>query len=151
MAFTSYLGVSGVRGDYNVPASAQMNGVLFSAWNPYEGGGGARPIRLTEITDGTSNTLLIGERPPSQDLVFGWWFAGAGDDGSGTGDVVLGAAEVGYAAQLWAVPTTMVGLQAGDVTNKFCDQVHFWSLHPWRGQLCVGRWFGPASSPITTT
>jgi prepilin-type N-terminal cleavage/methylation domain-containing protein/prepilin-type processing-associated H-X9-DG protein len=128
VAFTSYLGVSGVRGDYSAPASAQMNGVFFSAPNPYQGGGGAQPIRLTDITDGTSNTLLIGERPPSQDLVFGWWFAGAGYDGSGTGDVVLGAAEVDYAASLGCA-ATMVGLQAGDLTNP-CDQVHFWSLHP---------------------
>jgi len=132
VAFSSYAGVSGVRGDFSAPDAAKMNGIFFSSTtgvSPFSSGAiGAPPIRLTDIRDGISNTLLIGERPPSQDLVFGWWFAGAGYDGSGTGDVVLGAAEVGYALGL-GCPDTKVGLQAGDVNDR-CDQVHFWSLHP---------------------
>jgi len=42
--------------------------------------------RITSITDGSSNTLMIGERPPSPDLAWGWWdyvdVVGAGDDSS---------------------------------------------------------------------
>jgi prepilin-type N-terminal cleavage/methylation domain-containing protein/prepilin-type processing-associated H-X9-DG protein len=114
VAFTSYLGVSGISGDFRNQPS---NGILY--WRS--------STRLLQITDGASNTILVGERPPSLDLEYGWWFAGAGWDGSGVGDVVLGAREYGYAAAK-GCPASKVGLQPGNVNNP-CDQVHFWSMH----------------------
>jgi prepilin-type N-terminal cleavage/methylation domain-containing protein len=51
------------------------------------------PIRLAEIGDGQSNRLLIGERPPSPDFWYGWWYA-TGQGSISTGDVTLGVAEV---------------------------------------------------------
>jgi prepilin-type N-terminal cleavage/methylation domain-containing protein len=33
-------------------------------------------IRFASVLDGTSYTLMVGERPPSADLIFGWWYAG---------------------------------------------------------------------------
>jgi type II secretory pathway pseudopilin PulG len=35
--------------------------------------------RIADITDGTSTTALVGERPPSPDLFYGWWTWGAFD------------------------------------------------------------------------
>jgi prepilin-type N-terminal cleavage/methylation domain-containing protein len=35
--------------------------------------GPERGRNLTKITDGTSNTLMVGERPPNSTLTTGWW------------------------------------------------------------------------------
>ncbi len=46
------------------------------------------------VTDGSSNTLLIGERPPSNWFDVGWWYAGVGfDQHSGIGEHTLGIYE----------------------------------------------------------
>jgi prepilin-type N-terminal cleavage/methylation domain-containing protein/prepilin-type processing-associated H-X9-DG protein len=115
IAFSDYLGVSSGSSADN--ATADYSGILF--WTSKVGTNG--------IGDGTSNTIIVGERPPSANLLYGWWFAGAGSDGSGTGDVVLGAREYGYAAS-FGCPTGNVGLQPGRIDNE-CDMTHFWSLH----------------------
>src|SRR5262249_25622438 len=67
-----------------------------------------------------------------------WWFAGAGWDGSGRGDVVLGPREFAYAACLasdcvglgYTSPCTPadVGFHPDRYQNP-CSQVHFWSFH----------------------
>ena len=127
VAFTSYLGVSGIRGDFSAPTDQRWNGIIYVNSR----------TRVADITDGTSNTFMVGERPPSLNLEYGWWFAGAGYDhafpwGSGTGDVVLGARETDYAASLGCnQPSTSrwMGVQRGDLSET-CDQVHVFSLHP---------------------
>jgi prepilin-type N-terminal cleavage/methylation domain-containing protein len=56
-AYTSYIGVSGGKDD--------RNGVL-----------GISPgIQLIDITDGTTQTLMVGERPPPDTLQAGWWYS----------------------------------------------------------------------------
>jgi prepilin-type processing-associated H-X9-DG protein len=118
VALTAYVGVSGLDGSL-AAGSRGRSGILYEK---------AR-VKMGEITDGTSNTLLVGERPPSKDLVYGWWFAGAGFDDSGEGDVVLGVRSTNYAQNHGCFPpTTWVGLRPGRTTVD-CDQVHFWSLH----------------------
>jgi len=64
----SYLGVSG---DVNFFGSGTTtgNGILFSLSR----------IRMADILDGTSNTMIVGERGIPSDLVLGWVICGANE------------------------------------------------------------------------
>jgi prepilin-type N-terminal cleavage/methylation domain-containing protein len=136
IAFTEYLAVDGLRGDDSLDPSGKpsdRSGILVNSnWSQ------AKKVNFASITDGSSNTLMIGERPPSVDLFYGWWFAGAGFDGSGEGDVTMGARATVYAAHIASgvagnytgtCPLTKTGFQPGTI-NDPCDQVHWWSWHP---------------------
>jgi prepilin-type N-terminal cleavage/methylation domain-containing protein/prepilin-type processing-associated H-X9-DG protein len=82
-------------------------------------------VALKDITDGTSQTILIGERPADSSLEWGWWAAGVGIDGEGLGDHVLDAWE---------------GFYSGDLSDTAADVTHFWSAHSGGAQfaLCDG-------------
>lgn len=97
-AITSYLGCRGSTRD--LPG----NGVL-----PHVN----QVARLADIADGTSQTLLLGERPADPQAYFGWWAAGIGGDGFGLGDYVLDLSE---------------GLHAGDLHGN-ADLLRYWSAH----------------------
>src|SRR5262249_34458147 len=79
------------------------------------------------ITDGTSNTLMVGERPPSADDRFGWWYAGEGQDKDGSAEMILGAREIPY-AQYGNCPLGSHHFGPGSESNQ-CDMFHFWSRH----------------------
>jgi len=128
IAFTGYLGISGTRGTTNPPRDG-----IFG--RPFNNNNAQPTVRIGDIVDGTSNTLMVGERPFSQDLNAGWWFAGWGYEGSGTMDVVMGAREVeatsnitNYAGTTVSCPKNNVGLKPGDIIDP-CHGSHFWSYH----------------------
>ena len=128
---TSYLGNAGQLSWPNLPGS--WDGVLYTN----------SAIRLVDIKDGTSNTLLVGERPPSQDFDFGWAFASYGWDGHGVADALMTSNDIQCPINVaadWlsnssgvACDTTnyalKVGLQPGK-TTVMCDAGHYWSYHP---------------------
>jgi prepilin-type N-terminal cleavage/methylation domain-containing protein/prepilin-type processing-associated H-X9-DG protein len=110
VAFTAYLGVSGRD-------SNELDGVLFLDSR----------VRHADITDGSSNTLMAGERPPSADERLGWWYAGWGQDKDGSAEVVLGVADFNFAGS--PCPRGPYRFGQGRVNNP-CDTFHYWSLHP---------------------
>jgi prepilin-type processing-associated H-X9-DG protein len=85
--------------------------------------------RFAAITDGLSQTLFVGERPPSAQGNFGWWYGGWGQNKDGSGDTVLSVRERNLNS-IYA-PGCPVGpyeFGPGRIDNQ-CDTFHFWSLH----------------------
>jgi prepilin-type processing-associated H-X9-DG protein len=107
-AYTSYIGVGGAVGG---------DGVL----------GHTPGIRLTDISDGTSGTLMAGERPPPDSLQAGRWYTEIWD--ARWLDMTPGPDG--------AMPISAQGESCGGLygygygrTDDPCDRFHFWSLHP---------------------
>jgi prepilin-type processing-associated H-X9-DG protein len=114
VALTDYLGVEGTNQRTN-------DGVLFMDSN----------VRLTDIIDGTGNTIMVGERPPSPDHQFGWWYAGVGQDDNGSCDTDLGVREINRKRRGRTIAECSSGpysFKAGSYDDR-CDAFHFWSLH----------------------
>jgi prepilin-type N-terminal cleavage/methylation domain-containing protein/prepilin-type processing-associated H-X9-DG protein len=113
-ALTSYVGVLGT--DYT-----HRDGVLYRDSR----------VRLTDVTDGTSNTVMVGERPPSPDFWYGWWYAGFGQAGTGSADMLLGVQELKWPGAEYVAGCSdgPYAFRPGSVGQQ-CDLFHFWSLHP---------------------
>jgi prepilin-type N-terminal cleavage/methylation domain-containing protein len=107
---TSYIGVAGTN-------QFRRNGVLFLDSR----------IRFSDIRDGLSNTLMVGERPPSLDVFYGRWYGGWGF--WGTADAYLGVREslAGIHSVYDCSPGPYIFRQGS--LKDVCSTFHFWSMH----------------------
>jgi prepilin-type N-terminal cleavage/methylation domain-containing protein/prepilin-type processing-associated H-X9-DG protein len=110
-AGNGYHGCTNYQGMMGTSPSAN-DGIMLSTLN------GASSVTIAEITDGTSNTIIMGERglanlPTGEPQpIYGWTYCGAGDL-TGNGD---------------NLNTAQYGLAPGkpDGNHNF----HYWSYHP---------------------
>ena len=95
---TNYLGMMGTSALAN-------DGIMLSG----------AVVTLPKVTDGTSKTIIMGERGTPDDLLYGWPYCGCGNqvDLTGNGDNLC---------------TSQLGLSAGRPDGN--HNWHFWSYHP---------------------
>lgn len=119
---SSYLGVSGTN-------RYLQDGLLYQDSR----------LKLADALDGTSHTLLVGERPHDFAMArwFGAWYGGATtSDFGATGNTVLGVRESGVLSLLsdhnHSCHDGPYSYGPGSLNNP-CSVFHFWSLHPGGG------------------
>jgi prepilin-type N-terminal cleavage/methylation domain-containing protein len=121
-AFTCYLGVTG-----GGVAPGQVDGLNQQFFGPSNGifNVATTGMRISDIIDGTTNTLMIGERRPALDGYWGWWSVSDYDCLLSTTDQIGqyfygGCIEPGY-----------FGPPRLPLTQNKCsgDSNHFWSYH----------------------
>ena len=158
-SLTNYLGIIGrERKDWRAPpvGFGQDTGVM----EVVNAAGQPVKINFNSVSDGLSNTVCFGERPPAPDLDWGWGLRGGNDLDS----------------LLWAYYTSFESTPAGGSDDRgpcpfpmyfqppaspprYCDVYHFWSYHTGGGNfaLCDGsvRFFNYAAGttliPAMTT
>lgn len=113
VAFTSYLGVLGRD-------QTDRAGVLYLNSR----------VRATDVLDGTSQTLMVGERPPSKNLRYGRWYADRGEGDNGACGVLLGSDTLAAGRHSDEQCNVSVPSFRPGRIDEFCDMYHFWSLHP---------------------
>ncbi|QVL34980.1 DUF1559 domain-containing protein [Telmatocola sphagniphila] len=85
-------------------------------------------VAISAILDGTSNTIIFGERHVSESRNYGWWYAGWGQTQSGSLDSLMGSRELNYDRRLDNCPIGPYNFTVGKSKNP-CDVFHYWSHH----------------------
>lgn len=111
MALTSYLGVEGLN-------PVLQDGTLFLDSS----------VRFADVTDGAASTLLVGERPPSANLLYGWWYAGWGQGKDGCLDLTLGVRTKNHSIYDKDCPFGPFPFAPARF-NDPCHHFQFWSPH----------------------
>jgi prepilin-type N-terminal cleavage/methylation domain-containing protein/prepilin-type processing-associated H-X9-DG protein len=121
---TSYQGVAG-KDTSDYPQTGSDTGVIVV---------GGSLVKLGGISDGTSNTLMLGERPPAPDFSWGWWTLGAYDNSLWA--VVRKNAAV-YTTSENGLPCAFPAIFSPGSDSDRCHTNHFWSKHPGGGNWAL--------------
>jgi prepilin-type N-terminal cleavage/methylation domain-containing protein len=144
-----HVGLATVIRIYSCPTDARLDDPITddqgytAAYCSYQGVAGGtkadgamradKGVRLAEIVDGTSHTLLIGERPPPGRLLAGAWYTLMVADPAWITDDYSVGARLPYMSVF--LNRDVGGCKGpfhfgpGRIENP-CDCNHFWSLHP---------------------
>ncbi len=146
-ALTSYLGVTGndewlESGFYG---SNARNGMF--APKSWVGSTAAKGPKMTAVSDGLSNTTIVGERPPADAVTsggfrWGWWrgtdFNTIMANPNMEASIITGCATPGYFRP--------------DVITNPCAATHYWSMHTGGGNWLLGdgsvRYFAYTAGPV---
>jgi len=134
-ALTSYCGVTGNDEwpELGFYGSNAKNGVFaVFAWGgnkagtppAYIGTTMATGVRMNKISDGTSNTVMVGERPPSHDLGWGSW---RGSDFNSELAIPNRETTIVQTADKKDCPSP--SYPGPDIVSNPCAAMHYWSLH----------------------
>ena len=143
VALTDYVAVHGINEGPTRSDKAQ-----FPGWNGVMHINSG--VRMANIRDGTSTTVVVGEKPPSSNMFYGWWLAGCGDAPYfGTTDIALGANE--YNPVIGKRDYFRPG-QLHDPQEE--HRWHFWSLHPNGGNFLFAdgsvHWISYSGAAVLT-
>jgi len=131
-ALTSYCGVTG-NDEWNESGffgSNARNGIFaVYSWVDMT----SRPPKIASVTDGLSNTLMVGERPPSSDVAWGSW---RGSDFNSL--LALPNQETSIVTQANGSACPSPAYFQQDVVTNRCAAMHYWSLHTGGGNWLLG-------------
>ncbi len=114
-ALINYLGVTGTANTINGNGMLPIN----------------RAVKPSEVTDGTSHTLLIGERPTQPDGRSSGWYNYIGHLSIQNSQLLpISRSYANLVPPDTICPSQEIGAFQRGKYNDLCSMYHFWSLHP---------------------
>lgn len=130
----------GLASYFNVGAENGRDGLLHRN----------KTTKPTDISDGLSTTLMMGERPPPNSFNSGWWYTGWVPFEWAGQVLPLGTIVLSSAPTL-SDPYCLGCFGNGRIDNE-TDRYHFWSLHPGGANFSFGdgsvRFLSYSSAPL---